>query len=72
MERRIKQADGDRQARHDFKELDEIPALHGKNFHPALRGGASTVSARIILRMGPMCAPKNMCSVAEADASAPK
>ena len=32
MERRIKQADGDRQARHDFKELDEILALHGKDF----------------------------------------
>ncbi len=32
MERRIEQADGDGQARHDFKELDEILALHGENF----------------------------------------
>ncbi len=41
MQRRIEQADGDRQARHDLEQLDEILALHGQQL--GQRGAAAVL-----------------------------
>ena len=64
VQRRVQQADGDRQPRHDAEQLPRNPRAGTAAGGPAPRGGRPRCSARIICRTAPMRAgSKNMCSV---------
>jgi hypothetical protein len=63
VQRRIEQADRDRQALHDLEQRGEVLALHRQQLGQR-RAPARSSSARIISRTATMRSPsKNMCSV---------
>ena len=70
MERRIEQPDGDRQARHDLEQLDEILALHGQDLGQRGAAAGFSLSARIISRMAhdAVGIEEHVLGAAEADA----
>jgi hypothetical protein len=64
VQRRVEQADGDRQAGHDLEQFDEVGALHRQQLGERRAAAGFSSSARIISRMATMRSPsKNMCSV---------
>lgn len=63
VQRRVEQADADRQTRHDVEKRDEVGALHGKSRSSATFRSL-TVSAKIISRITVRrSSSKNICSV---------
>ena len=73
VEGRIEQADRDRQARHDFEQLDEIGTLHRQQFSQCGARASSFILGRIISRTVRIRAlfEEHVLGAAKADPSAP-